>query len=91
MTKNIRLNDIPLNERLIEKLLQFGVDTLSNEELLAILLRTGTKGENVIALSKRLLTELEGLDGLLNVSYEKASKIKGAEVLRAHERSRTQS
>ena len=50
MTNNIRVNDIPLNERPMEKLLQFGVDTLSNEELLAILLRTGTKGENVIPL-----------------------------------------
>ena len=77
MTNNIRVNDIPLNERPMEKLLQFGVDTLSNEELLAILLRTGTKGENVIALSSRLLAELDGLDGLLNVSYEEASKIKG--------------
>ena len=45
MPENIRVNDIPLNERPIEKLLKFGVESLSNEELLAILLRTGTKGE----------------------------------------------
>ena len=77
MAENIKVSDIPLNERPVEKLLQFGVESLSNEELLAILLRTGTKGENVIALSRRLLIELDGLDGLLNVSFEKASKIKG--------------
>ena len=77
MKNNIRVNDIPLNERPIEKLLQFGVNTLSHDELLAIVLRTGTKGENVIELSKRLLWELNGLDGLLNVSYEEVSKIKG--------------
>ena len=47
MKNNIRVNDIPLNERPIEKLLQFGVNTLSHDELLAIVLRTGTKGENV--------------------------------------------
>ena len=76
MTNNIRVNDIPLNERPMEKLLQFGVDTLSNEELLAILLRTGTKGENVIALSSRLLAELDGLDGLLNVVMRKQVKLK---------------
>ena len=58
MKNNIRVNDIPLNERPIEKLLQFGVNTLSHDELLAIVLRTGTKGENVIELSKRLLWEL---------------------------------
>lgn len=83
MADNIRVNDIPLNERPIEKLLQFGVESLSNEELLAILLRTGTKGENVIALSRRLLIELDGLDGLLNVSFEKASKIKGIKKVKA--------
>ena len=76
MAENIRVNDIPLNERPMEKLLKFGVESLSNEELLAILLRTGTKGENVIALSKRLLIELDGLDGLLNVSYEEQLKLK---------------
>ena len=59
MTNNIRVNDIPLNERPMEKLLQFGVDTLSNEELLAILLRTGTKGENVIALVDYLLSLMD--------------------------------
>ena len=45
MKNNIRVNDIPLNERPIEKLLQFGVNTLSHDELLAIVLRTGTKGK----------------------------------------------
>ena len=83
MAENIRVNDIPLNERPVEKLLHFGVESLSNEELLAILLRTGTKGENVIALSKRLLIELDGLDGLLNVSFEEASKIKGIKKVKA--------
>ena len=83
MAGNIRVNDIPLNERPMEKLLQFGVESLSNEELLAILLRTGTKGENVIALSRRLLIELDGLDGLLNVSFEEASKIKGIKKVKA--------
>lgn len=83
MADNIRVNDIPLNERPMEKLLQFGVESLSNEELLAILLRTGTKGENVIALSRRLLIELDGLDGLLNVSFEEASKIKGIKKVKA--------
>ena len=83
MAENIRVSDIPLNERPVEKLLQFGVESLSNEELLAILLRTGTKGENVIALSKRLLIELDGLDGLLNVSFEEASKIKGIKKVKA--------
>lgn len=83
MLENIRVNDIPLNERPIEKLLQYGVSSLSDEELLAILLRTGTKGENVIALSRRILFELGGLDGLLDVSFEEASKIRGIKKVKA--------
>lgn len=83
MPDNIRVNDIPLNERPIEKLLKFGVESLSNAELLAILLRTGTKGENVISLSNRVITELKGLDGLLNISYDEANKIKGIKKVKA--------
>ena len=83
MTNNIRVNDIPLNERPMEKLLQFGVDTLSNEELLAILLRTGTKGENVIDLSTRLILNLGGLDKILDASYEEIKKIKGIKNVKA--------
>ena len=80
---NIKISDLPLSQRPMEKLLKYGADSLGNEELLAILLRTGTKGENVIALSSRLLAELDGLDGLLNVSYEEASKIKGIKKVKA--------
>ena len=54
---NIKISDMPLNQRPIEKLLKYGAESLSNEELLAILLRTGTKGENVINLSTRLISE----------------------------------
>ena len=80
---NIKISDLPLSQRPMEKLLKYGADSLGNEELLAILLRTGTKGENVIALSKRILIELDGLDGLLNVSFEEASKIKGIKKVKA--------
>lgn len=83
MSENIRVNDIPLNERPIEKLLKFGVKSLSDAELLAILLRTGTKGENVINLSSRIIAELKGLDGLLNISYDEANKIKGIKKVKA--------
>ena len=83
MINNIKVNDIPLNERPIEKLLQYGAEKLSDAELLAILLRTGTKGENVINLSNRLLLELGGLDGLLHISYDKANNIKGIKKVKA--------
>ena len=74
---NIKISDLPLSQRPMEKLLKYGADSLGNEELLAILLRTGTKGENVIELSTRLISNLGGLDKILDASYEEIKKIKG--------------
>ena len=53
MNENPKMNDLPLEERPIERLICYGSEILSNTELLAIILRTGTKGENVITLCQR--------------------------------------
>jgi DNA repair protein RadC len=50
---------------------------LSNAELLAILLRVGTPGENVVALSTRLLSQFGGLAGLAKASFGELADIKG--------------
>jgi len=77
MENSLKIKDIPQNERPKEKLLTCGADSLSNSELLAIILRTGTQGENVLQLSGRLLSELEGLDGVLSASFNDITSIKG--------------
>ena len=77
MENSLKIKDIPQNERPKEKLLTWGADSLSNSELLAIILKTGTKGENVLQLSGRLLSELEGLDGVLSASFNDITSIKG--------------
>ncbi|MCQ2969206.1 MAG: DNA repair protein RadC [Clostridium sp.] len=80
---NIKISDLPLSERPMEKLIKYGADSLGNEELLAILLRTGTKGQNVIELSTKLISNLGGLDKILDVSYEEVKKIKGIKNVKA--------
>ena len=77
MSNNLKIRDIPESERPKEKLFKYGAEILSNSELLAIILRTGTKSENVITLSNRLLSELEGLDGILNADAHEIMSIKG--------------
>ena len=47
MDNNLRICDIPKGERPIEKLLMYGAESLNNQELLAIILRCGAKGESV--------------------------------------------
>lgn len=77
MDSSLKIKDIPKNERPKEKLLTYGAEILSNSELLAIILRTGTQGENVLQLCSRLLSQLEGLDGVLSASFNDITSIKG--------------
>jgi len=59
-----------------EKLLQFGADSLSDYELLAIFLRTGTKGVHVLKLSQDLLDEFGSLYHLMSASeYDFCKKL----------------
>ena len=60
----MKLSQLPESERPREKLLVLGPDSLSVVELLAILLRTGTKGKDVLEYSASLLDEWGGLEGL---------------------------
>lgn len=83
MNNNVRISDIPENERPMERMLISGPECLNNAELLAIILRTGVRGENVVALSSRLLCEVEGLDGLLNSNYSEMTNIKGIKKIKA--------
>jgi hypothetical protein len=59
----VRIQDLPSGERPRERLFHAGPSALSNAELLAILLRTGTAGESALDISRRLLAT-HGLDGL---------------------------
>lgn len=58
------IRDMPADERPRERLRMRGVEALTNAELIAILLRTGGNGENVLVVAQRLLAAFEGLSGL---------------------------
>ncbi|MDY4760947.1 DNA repair protein RadC [Streptococcus thoraltensis] len=60
-----------------ERLVQLGAEKLSNQELLAILLRTGTKKEPVMALSQSILSELNSLADLHDLSLQELQNIHG--------------
>lgn len=67
------------SERPYEKCEKKGAEALSDTELLAVLLRTGSRGENALELSRRILYE-SGEDGILGIhqfSIERLKKIKG--------------
>ena len=83
MNNSIKVIDIPEEERPIEKLLINGPEALTNAELLAIILRTGTRGENIISLSNRIISEFNGLDGLLEAGLDEITRIKGIKNIKA--------
>jgi DNA repair protein RadC len=68
---------MPESERPRERLRYYGANALSTSELLAILLRTGVHGENVIHLAMRLLSDHRGLSGLAKASFEELEQLKG--------------
>jgi DNA repair protein RadC len=72
----MKILDMEKNSRPRERLEQFGVESLSDAELLAIILRTGTKSENVIDMSNRLIA-LYGIDELFNCTITELKKING--------------
>ncbi|MBM4406048.1 MAG: JAB domain-containing protein [Chloroflexi bacterium] len=72
-----RIRDLPNGDCPRERLLQFGPGVLSNAELLAILLRTGVEGENVLAVAQRLLSRFGGLRGIATASYGEMSGERG--------------
>ena len=61
------INEICKNERPYEKCLEHGAVSLNDTELLAVLLRTGVKGLDVLELSRHLLGPNCGDDGILNM------------------------
>jgi DNA repair protein RadC len=62
---SLRLCDLAVGERPQERLEHFGAAALSDTELLAMLLRSGSRGMNVLTLASRLITEAGSLAGLI--------------------------
>ncbi|MGG4268034.1 RadC family protein [Peribacillus simplex] len=71
------IRDYPKEERPRERFLQDGPQSLSNQELLALLLRTGSKEESVLQLSGRLINSFKGLRLLKEATVEELTVIKG--------------
>ncbi len=63
------VHDLPSEERPRERLRNYGAQALSNAELLAIILRTGTTRDNVLELAGKLLAKYGGLSGLMRAEF----------------------
>lgn len=76
-SERLSMQDIPDEERPRERLLGYGANALSTTELLAILLSTGSRSENVLQLAGRILSTYGGLQGLARISADELLNFKG--------------
>lgn len=79
---NIKMKELPISERPYEKLETYGAERLTNSELLAIIIKTGTKEDTAVGLAQKILklndgTNKEDLSFLQDISITDFMKIKG--------------
>lgn len=79
------IKSLPIEYQPREKALKEGIESLSDIELIALILRTGNKEESVMDLSKRLIHEIGGFKQLMYVNYATLSSLKGIKKAKAIE------
>jgi DNA repair protein RadC len=75
--ESFTIKDIPMEDRPRERLIKYGPEVLSNSELLAILIRTGTKSESAIKIAQKMIGTTEGLQFVSTATVQELSLLKG--------------
>ncbi len=71
------IKDIPLNNRPVERLIRYGGSSLSDSEVLAIILKSGTKNESVLDLANNIINKYGSISNLKNININTLKNIKG--------------
>ncbi len=75
--RSYTVHDLPLSERPRERLLKLGAEAMNTMELLAIILRTGVKGDSVLMTSQKLLSEFGNLQNIAQASVAEMCQVRG--------------
>lgn len=75
--KTHTVHDVPLSERPRERLKKFGPEVLTLQELLALILGSGTHGQSVLVVANQILDRFGSLKALSNASLDDLSQIRG--------------
>jgi len=81
--KSFTIHDLPISERPRERLQKFGVEALSAQEILALILGRGIAGESVTVTAQRLLSQFGNLRGIAGASAEELTQVKGIGLAKA--------
>ena len=82
---NYMIKDLPKEERPRERFLKYGVEALSNRELLAIIIKSGTRDYSAIDIATNILNSISDIGDLRDFSFNNLSKYKGIGVAKAIE------
>ncbi len=81
----MKIEELPKQERPRERLLKHGKECLSNEELLAIILKNGTRGKSVKEVAAEILTQIQSIQDLEDMTIESLQNIRGIGKVKAIE------
>ncbi len=81
--KSFTIHDLPVSERPRERLQKYGAESLSAQEILALILGRGIAGESVMVTAQRLLSEFGNLKTLAGASLEELSQVRGIGLAKA--------
>lgn len=79
------VKEIPLDERPREKAIKHGVQSLSNIELLAVLIRTGYQGNSSLTIAESILKKSQGINTLSRLTCSELQQVKGIKTAKAVE------
>lgn len=79
------IREMASSDRPREKALRFGIESLSHVELLALLIRCGTKEESALQLAQRIINEAGGFNQLVQINLPKLMSLKGIKEAKALE------
>jgi DNA repair protein RadC len=83
MKKGFTIHDLPVSERPRERLQKFGSESLSAQEIIALILGRGISGESVMVTAQRLLSQFGSLRAIAGASLEELSQVKGIGLAKA--------
>ena len=77
MKQSFTVRDLPQAERPRERMQKFGIEALSAQELLMLLLGRGVRGESIATCAQKLLSQFGSLEGIMQASLEDLQTVKG--------------